>query len=241
MESSRIFNTEEVEWQRGGSEQLNYQVVFEGNGREPGGSQGRPEEDTPEASNEQTLRQEDLKELLSQRDRKWKIRMKNAREVAFKKGLERGKKQGFARAEREIDRKIRGLEGMLAEAHEEWRHRQEALAPGLLDLVFDMVEKVVGIPFEDRRLRDKMEEELAGLLHQADSTVKPVLSVSERDYAYAQELLEKYAPELSLSIRTTERCNPGEFEFETDRETVVYRFKEQLRDFRDNLNLPSWE
>ncbi|NGP87402.1 hypothetical protein [Fodinibius halophilus] len=238
MEDQKIFNTDQVSWYEDDDNQLDYQVAFEeaeSFKTDPLVQEGVNETDEPQQQ------QVDVKELLRERDQKWKERIKKSRAAAFSKGVEQGKQQGYEQAEKEFKQKEQQLEMMFEKAHMEWHARHEALNPGLLDLVFEIVEEIVGLPVENPAIRESLEEELSVLLHGAEEEIKPLVRVSESDYKFVEELVEKYAPEATLTIRVSEDCNPGEFEFETDKKMVVYRFKEMLNDFRENLSLPSWK
>ncbi|WP_138430793.1 FliH/SctL family protein [Fodinibius saliphilus] len=238
MEDQKIFNTDQVSWYEDDNNQLDYQVAFE----EADSFQADRSIQKDETNDvEPEGRQVDVQELLKERDKKWKERLKKSRAAAYSKGVEQGKEQGYQEAKEEFKQKEKQLETMFEQAHKEWHERHEALNPGLLDLSFEIAEEIVGIPVENPEIRELMKEELSVLLHGAEEEVKPLLRVCESDYQYVKDLVEKYAPEATLTIRVSEDCNPGEFEFETDKKMVVYRFKEILNDFRENLSLPSWK
>jgi len=234
MDEQKILNTDQISWYDEDKTQLNYQVAFEGDG-------GLKQSDNGSSNNEEDKQEIDLRALIRKKDEKWKKRLEKVRESAFAKGIEQGKEIGYRKAEQEIDEKLAELAGVLKEGHQQWIERQEALNPGMLDLVFDLAEQIVGLPVEHPELRQKLDEELSVLLHEVEAEVKPVLWVCEEDHAYVEELIQKYAPEVTVSIRISDKYNPGEFEFETDKETVVHSFKEMLSDFRENLSVPSWK
>ncbi|SHG14999.1 hypothetical protein SAMN05443144_12033 [Fodinibius roseus] len=234
MEEPKILHDEQLSWYEEEDRRLDYQVAFE--------NQDYTENKGAAKKAERTGNKEDtdVKKLLRERDRMWKKRLQKAREAAFREGLEKGKKEGISEAREEINEKIKGVEHILDHAHLEWKRRQEAINPGLLDLVFELVEKIVGLPVENPEIRNKLDEELSNLLHEADTSVKPVIWICESDYEYVEGLVNTYAPEVTVSIRSSDKYNPGEFAFDTEKETVVYNFKEMLRDFRETISLPSW-
>ncbi|PAU94624.1 hypothetical protein CK503_07470 [Aliifodinibius salipaludis] len=234
MEDQKILHTEEINWYDEDDHPLDYDLAFEGKGYKKSGEC----EDTETSSSKKKV---DVKKLIDKRDTKWKKRLAKAREEAFEKGHEQGYQEGFEAAEQQVDDKLARLEDLVVKAHKDWKKQHQLLNPGLLDLVFDMVEKIVSIPVENPAIREQLEEKLSGLLHETEGDIKPRLWVSEQDYRFVEKLVEKYAPELSLSIRISEDCNPGEFEFETQKETVVHRFREKLADLKDNMTLPSWK
>lgn len=233
MDKQRILNTEEIDWYEEDENRLDYEVVFGGNGH-----QKDAKEKSSEASNE---RQVDVKKLIQKRNKKWEKRLRKARTEAFRKGRKQGREEGYQKAEKEIDNKISRLENLIKKAHNDWTRRHQMINPGLLDMAFDVVEKIVGLPVENPKIREQLEEELSLLLHDIDNETKPLLWVSEKDYQFVEKLVDEYAPELSLTIRISEDCNPGEFEFETKHETIVHNFMEKLNDLKENLSLPSWK
>lgn len=233
QENKNVLHTEELNWYEEDENCLDYDLAFKGKGYKKSDAEKKPET-KPEPK-------VDVKKLVKKRDDKWEQRLAKARKKAFEEGRECGFEEGFNKAEQKIGDKVHRLEQLLEKAHREWSSRHQLLNPGLLDLVFDMVEKIVGLPVENPKIREQLEERLSKLLHETDDKIKPKLWVSEQDYRFVEEVVEKYAPELSLSIRVSEECNPGEFEFETHNETVVHRFQEKLADLKDNLTLPSWK
>ena len=232
MEDQKILATEEISWYDEERAQLDYQMVFDN-------SEDQGEEEEAQQQ-EQEQQQIDVKALLRERDRKWKKRLKKAREHALSKGYEEGRKQGLAQGRSEIEERMTDLESSFSKAHEEWKRRQEILDPGLLDLVFDIAESILEIPVENPEIREKLNQEISSLLHRMDEQVTPFLWVSASDYSYVQNIKEKHLSESSVNIQVSEECNPGEFKFETDQKTVVHSFREMLDDFRNTLSLPSW-
>lgn len=234
MEDQKVLHTEDINWYEEKENRLDYELAFGDDGLK---KRNQGEHEQAETNDPKV----DVKQLIKKRDKKWEKRLEKARNEAFEQGFEEGKEEGYARAESEIDDKLFRLEKVVARAHHEWKEHYLTLDPGLLDLVFDITEKMVGLPVENSQIREQLEDELSVLLHQTDEEIKPQLRVSETDYVFVKELVEKYTPKLSLSILVSEECNPGEFEFETEKETVVHRFRKKLTDFRENLSLPSWE
>lgn len=228
MSGNRIIDNERISWGGKGDNRLNYQMIFE-------------EKDPAREEEIEERQHADMEKLLAQRDREWKKKLAEARTRAFNEGKELGARQGYKEAQNEIDGKLSLIEEGLHAAHAEWKERQEILEPGLLDLVFDITESILGIPVENPAIRDQLENELGELLQKVDTQTRPRLLVSESDYEYVLKLKDRHCPNSTISIRASERCNPGEFELDTDRETMVRNFRTMLRDFADNLTLPSWK
>lgn len=234
MKEHKILDNEKITWHEDERRQLDYQTLFEDNS-EPSPSQ---KAEHPENGEKE---KNDVGALLREKKYEWRVRLKNARENAFAKGFEEGKKEGISQSRKEIDNKLTELEVMFEKAHREWKERQEKLNPGLLDLVFEIAESILEIPVENTDIRKKLDQDLEELLQRIDDYSKPMLWISESDYHYVEKLKERYAPETTVNIKISAECNPGEFKFDTDQERVVSDFRKLLTDFKAKLSLPSWK
>jgi len=235
MNEQNIYNGDQINWYVDDEVRLDYRMAFEIDGMIKNGQDN--DSSDPEEQNEVV----DVRALLKERDEKWKKRLKKVNEDSFKRGFKKGEQQGFEQARKEMDERFENLELMFKQAHEEWVKRHEVLNPGVLDLVFDIVTAIVDIPIDHTKMKEHLEKELSVLLHNLDKDVKPVLIICEEDYEFVAKLVKKYAREVTVDIKKSSNCNPGEFELDTNKETVVYKFKEMVGDFKDDLTLPTWK
>lgn len=224
----RIIDNKKINWNDLENSKLNYQMIFE----------EKVETLEKEETEEEGF---DIVEVLSRKEREWKKKLEEACKEAYAHGIEEGRKRGADEARAEIDSKLATLENAFAKAHEEWKEKQNYLEPALLDMVFEITEAILEIPVENPAIRTKLEEEIAPLLHKIDDSSKSVLWVSESDFSYIEKLVNEYTPENPVTIRVSKECNPGEFELETSRETIVRSYEKMLGDFKDSLALPSWK
>ena len=228
MRDLKILDDKHISWSGNENARLNYQMIFEECEASNSGTSSEPEEI-------------DLEELLRQTNLEWEVKLEKAREEALAEGFEKGRKQGLEQARGEIDEKLAALENAFKQAHSEWRQRQEFLEPGLLDLVFDISEAILGIPVSNPAIREELERELGNVLQEVDEQAKTQLWVSESDYGYVEKLTEMDLYPGSINIQISKECNPGEFKLENNRETIIRSFREMLKDFKDSLSLPSWK
>lgn len=224
----KIIENKKINWNDLENSKLNYQMIFE----------EKVEALEKEEAEEEGL---DIVEVLSRKEREWKKKLEEACKEAYAHGIEEGRKRGVEEARTEIDGKLATLENAFSKAHEEWKEKQKFLEPGMLDLAFEITEAILEIPVENPAIRTKLEEEIAPLLHKIDENSKSVLWISESDFTYIEKLVEEYAPGSPITIRISQECNPGEFELETSRETIVRSYEKILGDFKDSLSLPSWK
>lgn len=225
--SRRFLDQDEVKWQKESVSRLNYDMIFNNS----------PEVDESEELQKQ---KDELENKLTEQEKKWQARLRKMEVEAFEKGFKKGRVTGKADAEAEIDQKLSGIEEMLINGHQEWKEIQTLLEPGILDLSFEIAEGILKLPLENEELRERLSEEIHSLLQKMDDGSKTTIKVSKSDYEMIESLVEEYRNRLTVHLKMEEDFNPGEFKFETKRETIVKDFKLQLQDFKNALNLPSW-
>lgn len=223
----KILNDDQINWQNKNSSRLSYEMIF------------RESSSKPESEDEEE--ELDIEALLEKKDREWQETLDKTREEAYSQGVEDGLKAGYEKAGSEIDSRIENLEEAFRKAHAEWQTRQKFIDSGLLDLVFEITENILGIPVENPAIQEKIEKELGALFQKIDEKTKPVLLISEEDYEFAKRLKERVSPATSVAIVPDKNFNTGEFSLETNHETVVHKFQTMLKDFKDSLSLPSWK
>lgn len=227
MNKPKIIDDRQIDWTPEETSRLSYEMIFE-------------EEFSSHEGDEESGEEQDIETLLEKRDEEWKKKLEEACETAYQEGKEDGLKEGLEQARSEIDTKLKALEDAFRQAHSEWQERQQILETGLLDLVFEISESILGIPVENPAIRQKLDRELTHLLQKTEEQTKPLLLVSEADFEYIQRLKEEIAPKTTINIRPDKNFNSGEFKLETNHETVVHKFQTMLNDFKESLSLPSW-
>lgn len=217
--SRKIIDKKKFSWDDKDSFRLNYQMIFD--------EKVKSDKNFP-----------DYKEILKSRDDEWSRKLDAEQKEAFNNGLTQGREEGYKIARAEIDKKLGGLEHEFKTAQAEWREHQQLLKPGLLNLVFDISEAILGMPVTNGTMRNRLEEELSTLFQQLDKKTRPVLWVSAEDFEFIESLEKQYADSTGVVVRISERCNPGEYQLETNREKVVRDFRQMLHDFKESLILP---
>ncbi|MDI6401984.1 FliH/SctL family protein [Balneolaceae bacterium ANBcel3] len=216
--SRKIIDKTKLAWQDDQQFRLSYQMVFD------------EKKDENESVN--------VSEALKAERQKWAAETEAARKEAFGQGYKLGREEGYSDAGAEMDQRIASLRQAYMEAIQAWEAQQKLLKPGLLNLVFDIAEKILGIPVTNGAMRNKLEEELSILFQQIEKESRPVLWVSAEDFDFVESLQEKYAEKTGVVLRIGKQCNPGEFQLETNQEKVVRDFRQMLHDFKESLILP---
>ncbi|SMO81715.1 FliH/SctL family protein [Gracilimonas mengyeensis] len=222
----KVINNNQINWYDDGKTRLSYQMLFE------------EEEEVVEAL---SYDPKELEEKLNERDRKWRNKLNIARDKAYQEGLEAGREEGLKQAREEIDAKINTVCTAVEKGHQEWQKRQKMMDPVLIELVFEITEKILGIPVEKEDMRAKLEEQLVPVLQKLDETSKPFVTVSEQDLDIVKRWIKENNPNLTVHLKSDPDCNPGEFEVDTQHETIVHKFREMFNEFKKNLSLPTWK
>ncbi|MEX2657559.1 MAG: hypothetical protein WD272_08605 [Balneolales bacterium] len=214
----KIIDKDKISWSDDSRFKLNYEMIFD--------------------ENQQDQKSSDIKNILKKKQDEWKSELEEVKSQAFERGLAQGNKEGFEKALLETDKKLAVLENGFREAVDAWQANQELLKPGLLKLVFDISEAILGIPIKNGALRSRLEKDLSTLFQELDASSKPVLWISAEDYEFIEKLHRQYAEKTGVVIRVSDRCNPGEYQLETNREKIVRDFRNMLNDFKESLILP---
>lgn len=230
MRNQKVLNNNQIQWyDEGSSTRLNYQMIF-----------NELEKEEPKKKETNYSDSQELTRMLDERDARWKNKVEQTREKAYNEGYEKGKEEALEQARSEIDAKLAGIKEIMMEGQQRWAEHQRMLEPGLMDMVFEICESIMGIPVENPEVRKTMNEKLGSLLQKVDEHTKPMLLVSNEDYEYVGEIVEEFAPNTTIFVRKEPGLNPGEFKLETNEEIVVHTFREMLDDFKKSLTLPSW-
>ncbi len=214
----KIIRKTRFTWQEDEQFRLNYQMLFDDK---------KPEETAP-----------DYQEVLQQKQQEWAAELKSARQQAYEKGVQEGFQQGCQKGRSELEQSQEVFKKEFMKARQEWKEVQDLLKPGLLQLVFDLCEAILGIPVVNGAMRNKLEEELRGLFQEIDKKSRPVLWVSAEDYDMVDALQKEFAETTGVVIRVSKYCKPGEYQLETNREKIVREFRLVLEDFKESLILP---
>jgi len=226
----KVIDRDSFAWRDDNRSRLNYHMIFDENWKDP-----------EEEAKEEKRIQPNVEEILAKRRIEEERRLADVRQKAFEEGLATGRQEGLATAKSEMQSKIAVIERALREAHQAWARNQELLKPGVLQLVFEVAEAVIGVPNRSAELKKHLENELVPLLEALDKASQPVLWVSEDDYQFVDHLVEQYSAKSGLMLRVGNTCKPGEYQLESNRQKVVRDYKMLLNDFRDSLMLPEFD
>lgn len=210
------------------STRLSYDVVF----RQPE-LKRQKEEEKEKVSDEQ------MQEALREKDRQWEQRLQQARQQAVQEGYETGLQEGKAEARAEIQDHLQHFRESIQQVDNHVQEIIQELKPGITSLIFDIAEKVIGVPVHSDELQQRVEREMARVLDQVDEDLNVKIHVSNEDYQTIRELVDQIGRR-NVNIQRDESLNPGEYAVETNREAIVQNFQKNLMDMREDLKHEDW-
>jgi vacuolar-type H+-ATPase subunit E/Vma4 len=130
---------------------------------------------------------------------------------------------------------------LFQESHARWIKNQEEIAPNLISIAFDITEAIIGVkPENSGPVQEKLTSELSHLLLAIDQHTKSTIYISEQDKPLVVSLLNHYEEELTVNVRISDSCEPGEFIFENNEMKAERTFKKLISDFKESLTIPYW-
>jgi flagellar biosynthesis/type III secretory pathway protein FliH len=213
---------------------LRYDMLFE-NRREH-------DKDDPDSSGEpQTVSFEEMQQLLKKKDDQWQKQLRKecirAEEAGFEKGFSAGKDE----AEREYLKQLLGFEEMIKQMDVEYKKTMEELKSHIVNLVFDITEKVLDIPFKHPKLQERVQKEVSQIIDKLDDTLQIKVNLSETDFQKMQETFEKKKKLAHINPLIDEDLNMGEYVVETKKEYIAKKFKKMMADFKESVSFTDIE
>lgn len=229
---SKIIDTDNLLVNAEECQRLSYDMLFSDNGQSNGnGHAGKNQEKN--GSDDIESRKAYRKEL----ELKWKRRLEESREKAFRQGVEEGKKQGGADARESMEQQVETLQRALKETSDRIDSLLDDLKPHMAAMVFDITEQIIGLPIKSESLRKEVAGEIRMILASVEEDVKVRLTVSSADYGFIVRALKdiSHAPKIEITRSDSLKC--GEYALDTQRERIIKSFNEMLDDFREKLSL----
>lgn len=213
----------------GGNRRLSYDMIFKaesGNGDQKSGN------------GEHYIDQKvDIQEKMDALNRKWEdrlVREKNkSAEKAYKEGYEKGNKEACEQMEAQIQLLKESLEAYDLRLHQ----MVDELKPHLINMVFNLAEKVLDIPVQDDRLNEQIRGEITHHLDEIEEGTRAIITIGPAHEQIAKKLLDNEQNNQSLEMRVSEDLKPGEYRIETKFEKVIRDYKKQLNDLRETVGI----
>lgn len=208
---------------------LSYDMLFDNSSYES-------EAENAVAEEPEMLTPEQVEELLQERDEQWENRLQQARVEAKEEGIEEGLARGKAQAEAVMEERVGSIQEMMSEMDEEFNQALEELKPHIAALVFEIIEKVLDIPFRHAQLQEKVQDEIIKFVEILDEKLHVKVTVSEMDFEPIQQALEKHKDIEHFTLRYGAQCQPGEYIIETKKESIIKNFKKMVADFKESIS-----
>ncbi len=183
---------------------------------------------------------EDLERMLAQNNAQWEQRIVKERQKAVEQGYAAGFEDGKQKAKTEIDLHLNTFEQALNQFEQILHDTIAVLETATHSLVFDLAEKVIGVPVENETLKEKVAKAIEQFLKELEDDHKAVITVSDSDYDSIVYLKEKVTHLKHIAIERNSELNPGEFKVDSNHAALIQNFKKNLNDFRQTAKLSDW-
>lgn len=179
----------------------------------------------------------DLLQALERSNREWAARLADEKQKAVKQGYEAGFTDGEAKARSLIRDQIRPAELALQEAALYMQQYAEQLKPELLELVFLLAAKVVGVPVDSAGLKALIAAEIQSYLQELAEKTSVHIRVADPDYDTVQHVVQETPVKNAIEIIRDTALKPGEYRIETNFELISRSLEQRLDDFRKSAGL----
>ncbi|SMO59408.1 FliH/SctL family protein [Fodinibius sediminis] len=226
---SNIIDASDFTGGQHGQHRLSYDLLFE----------EQPQNSSPDSvragtgSNDGAISRKELQELQD----KWKQKIAVAQEEAYQKGWEEGQQAGREEALSSMEQHLAPLQEAMGAMDQEINSLIEELKPYMATMTFDIAEKILDIPLDDKELREKVSAEIRNTLSAIDREIMIKITVSEKDYGYVVRKMKDVPHSNYLQISGSDKLKTGEYTIDTEKESIVKNFKKMLRDFREKVAL----
>ncbi len=179
----------------------------------------------------------DLLQAIERSNREWTARLADEKQKAVKQGYEAGFADGEAKARSLIREQIRPAELALQEAVLYMQQYAEQLKPELLELVFLLAAKVVGVPVDSPELKNLIAIEIQSYLQELAEKTSVHIRVADRDFDTVQHVVQDTPAKNAIEIIRDASLKPGEYRIETNFEMISRSLEQRLDDFRKSAGL----
>lgn len=182
----------------------------------------------------------DCQEVLERNNLEWTRRMNETRQLAIKEGYDAGLNDGESKARKRIDEQLHHFEAALMELDRRLQQTIEEIKPGITSLVFDIAEKVIGVPIQNEQLQKWVVATVEHTLESITDHSKIHITVAEADYDAIKELMQKVSGLKKIKVDYSATLKPGEFIIDSPHHAVVNSFSKKLEDLRMSAPLNDW-
>ncbi|MGD8428362.1 MAG: FliH/SctL family protein [Balneolaceae bacterium] len=180
---------------------------------------------------------EEQQAALRDLEKEWEKKLEEAERKAFQEGVEEGKQQGVQEVRESVNGQLAALEKAMRQVEERITGLTDELKPHVATMVFEVAEKIIGMPIKSEALKERVAEEVRHILKSIQQDVKVNVKVAATDYGFIVRALKDLPKNNHIEISSSESLSSGEYSVDTQNERIVKRFKKMLTDFREKLAL----
>lgn len=227
---NNIIDSNSLQVKNGESRRLSYEMLFDDPGNE-NHSNGFHEQ-VPFKKHRETL---------EKAEDEWRLKLEEAKTETYQKGLEEGMKQGKEQALSDMQQKQEWMKSVISAIEDQISGLVDDLKPQVATLVFDITEKILGLPVKSEKLREQVKVEVQELISSFDRNIQVKLVVASSDYEFVLKALKQLPNPERVQLSKSDDFSSGEYTVDTSNERIVKNFSKMLLDFREEVALEEFE
>ena len=179
--------------------------------------------------------EQEVVHLLEQRGLELTAEMERAVEQAAAAAYERGRTDN-ERTQRELlARAIEYFEKEKDFYDQIYNDHIEQIKPLMLDMVFEIAAKIVGISVDSPEIRDRLKSEIQLVFDSIREDEAVILEVSELDYPFISDAFGMMKRVSKITLVSDSTLLRGEFRFRTEEKQVMKIYLNMISDFRESV------
>jgi len=180
---------------------------------------------------------EDAKKQIEEQVRETESHTAEVRDQAYHEGLQRGRDEGYAQGEGEVDRLIERIHVVLNKAIERRNEILEESEAQVVQLVLTIAKKVVKVLSENQRqvVMHNVVQALQKLKHKGDVTVRVNTADLDMMSEHSKEFTRKMENVGYVTVLEDSSIDPGGCIIETDFGEIDARISSQLREIEERI------
>lgn len=182
---------------------------------------------------------EEVQELLQEKQQLWEEeypkRVEKDIEQARVLALEQGRIEAQRSFEDHIGKMMKSLSDEKKILEDRFQHYLQELKPLLIDLVFELAEKIIGAAPANSALAEQLELHVQRMIDNLKEDETAMLEVSEHDYPYISNAFDTLSNKIDITLVSDSSLQSGEFRFKTEELQIMKIYRKMLHDFRESV------
>lgn len=183
----------------------------------------------------------EVEELLKAREEEMEERFSERLELEVQRVKIEATELGRVEAERSMEdqfgRMMQSLSDEKRLFEDQFQAHLQEIKPVLINLVFELAEKIIGVATVDSELRSQLAVHLQSMIDTLKENEPAILEVSEHDYTFISNAFDSLSKKIDITLVSDSDLQSGEFRLKTEEKQIMKIYRKILSDFRESVTL----